>query len=251
MDREALGVALVTGASRGIGAAIARRLGAVGYKVGVNFIREEQRAQEVLAAVRAAGSDGVLCRADVTREDEVHAMVETITSKLGPVDVLVSNAGGALAPAPFDSLAWADVQRHLDVHVRGAFNCARAILPLMVKRRRGRIIAIGSIVTDSAPPSQLTGYVVAKHALIGLCRSLAVEYGPKGVSVNLVAPGMTETDLVADFPERARALTKVQTPFRRLATPEDLAEIVAFLASARSGFLTGSTLRVCGGQVMI
>jgi 3-oxoacyl-[acyl-carrier protein] reductase len=250
-DHAAPGVALVTGASRGIGAAIARRLAAAGHRVVVNFLKEERRAQDVLDGIRSRGGDGVVWRADVSQEDEVRAMVMGVTEALGPIDVLVSNAGGPVTPASFESVSWADVQRQLDVHVRGTFHCAQAVLPRMVERGRGRIIAVGSIYADTVPPAHLTGYVVAKHALVGLCRSLAAEYGPKGVLVNMVAPGLTRTELIDGVPEKARALARMQTPLRRLAEPEDVAEAVAFLADERSLFLTGATLRVCGGQVML
>ncbi len=244
-------VALVTGGSRGIGAAIARGLAAAGCRVVINFIKNETAANEVQRAIESGGGQAIAIQADVTDADAVKRMVDGAASHFGkPVDVLINNASGAIQARPFAETSWAEMQMHFDTQVRGAFNCVQAALPAMLAAQSGRIINIGSIYAWNTPPANLAGYVTAKAALQAFTRALAVELGPKGIRVNLVSPGMTETDLIADVPERLRKVQAMQTPLRRLATPEDVARTVAFLCSDAADFITGADIPVCGGVTM-
>ncbi|MCX6008161.1 MAG: SDR family oxidoreductase, partial [Chloroflexi bacterium] len=154
-------------------------------------------------------------------------------------------------PMPFDDLEWESIQEQLDVQVKGAFNCARVALPRMLEAQSGTLVLIGSIYADNVPPTHQMRYVVAKSALAALARCLAVEYGPKGIRINVVAPGMTQTDMIAHLPDKVKMLTRMQTPLRRLAEPVDIANVVAFLLSSAARHLTGETIRVCGGAVML
>src|SRR5438132_13139577 len=178
-------------------------------------------------------------------------MVEQTKQKfVKPVDVLINNASGPIQARSFFETSWQDIQAHLDVQVRGAFNCCKAVLPAMLEQKSGRIVNIGSIAAKNVPPSEWTGYVLAKSALHALTRSLAAELGQKGIRVNMVSPGMTETTLTAEVPERLRKVQAMQTPLRRLSLPGDIAKAVLFLCSNAADFITGADIPVCGGVSM-
>jgi 3-oxoacyl-[acyl-carrier protein] reductase len=244
-------VALVTGASRGIGAAIAVALGALGHRVIVNFHRNDAKARDVASAIHAAGGQAMTFAADVTDAAAVSRMVADAESRFGaPVDVLVNNASGPTQQKPLLDMEWADLTAHLDTQVKGAFNCIKCVAPGMAARGAGHIINIGSTHAWGVPPASLAGYVAAKSALAALTRSAAVELGPKGIRVNMVSPGMTETDLIADVPERMRKVLAMQTPLRRLALPDDVAGVVAALVSPAGAFIHGADIPVSGGAAM-
>jgi 3-oxoacyl-[acyl-carrier protein] reductase len=244
------GAVIITGASRGIGAAVARTLAADGFAVAVNYDQDEAGAFEVARSIETAGGRAMVFRADVTDEVAVQAMVEAVEAAFGPLSGVVNNAGGPVRLQTFDALAWEDFQSHLDVQLKGAFHVCQAVLPRLVARGGGVVINIGSVAAENVPPIRMTAYAAAKAALMCLSRSLAQEFGPKGVRVNCVAPGMVNTGLIANFPDKAKMVTKMQTPLRRLAEQGDVAGAVAFLFSERAAFLSGQTLRVCGGATM-
>ena len=244
-------VALVTGASRGIGAAIALALGQAGAAVAVNYCRDAQSAADVCRAVEQAGGRAVAVQADVADPSAAAAALDHARRAFGgPVDVLVNNASIPHVPRPFLDTAWSDVQAFLDVQVRGAWQCSQAAIPGMLERRSGRIVNVGSILTHNVPPAQWTAFVMAKAALKSLTRSLAVEFGPHGILVNMVSPGMTETESIAAIPERLRKVQAMQTPLRRLGTPEDVARAVVFLCGDGGQYLAGTDIPVCGGAGM-
>lgn len=243
-------VALVTGASHGIGAAIARALAAQGIKVAVNYFASEEQAAKVVASIKAKGGEALAVRADVSNAEQVQSLFEQIEARLGLVDVLVNNAWSRLIQRPFLDLNWQDFKEQLDVGVQAPVLCCRAALPGMIKKQFGRVVNIGSSAADGIPPIHQSAYVVAKTALGALTRCLAAEYGPRGINVNLVEPGMTDTTFIGDIPQKARLLTEVQTPLRRIAQPDEIASVVAFLVSPAAQYITGETVRVCGGQVM-
>ena len=152
----------------------------------------------------------------------------------------------------FAELTWEDIQRQSEVQVRGLFTVMHAVLPRMVEERiAGRVVCISSIAADDVPPAQQHDYVLAKAALTALTKSLAVEYGPKGIALHLVAPGMTETERIASMPQKAKLLTKMQSPGRHLIRPQELADAVAFLLGRETCAMTGETLRVCSGIHML
>jgi 3-oxoacyl-[acyl-carrier protein] reductase len=244
-------VALVTGASRGIGAATARALARGRIAVLVNYRASHGRAEEVVAAIREDGGVAELAPGDVTDADAIDRLVKTAEDRFGRhIDVLVNNASGPIDPKEVLQLCWDDLQRQIDVHVRGAFNCVRAVVPGMCEVGAGRIVNIGSIFTWGVPPPKQAAYVTAKAALGALTRSLALELGPKGIRVNMLSPGMTETDLIGDVPDRLRKVYAMQTPLRRLAFPDDVASCVAMLCSPAGDFINGSDIPVCGGSAM-
>jgi 3-oxoacyl-[acyl-carrier protein] reductase len=250
MATEGAQTILVTGASGGIGNAVARSLGAAGNSVILNYNRDKDSTTEAIREIEAAGGRGIAVRADVANEKEVTRMLSEAREAMGDIQGLVHCAGASNVPIPFDSLDWGEVQGQLDVHVKGAFNCVKAVVPAMVSAKTGAIVFISSIVADGAPPTQQLRYTVAKAALSALGRSLASELGPRGIRVNMVSPGMTQTPMLANYPDKAKMVTKMQTPLRQLAEASDVANAVGFLLSPASRHITGETIRVCGGITM-
>jgi 3-oxoacyl-[acyl-carrier protein] reductase len=177
-------------------------------------------------------------------------MVEQVVRHLGPITVLVNCATAKIAAIKLSDLLWSDFEAHLGTTIRGAFYLVRSVLPLMEKAHYGKIIHINSQYVES-PETSLLPYITAKGALTGFSRALAFDLAPKGIRVNSVSPGMTDTEQIADVPERVRLVIAARTPLRRLAQPEDVAAAVVFLASERADFLAGETIRVNGGQVML
>ncbi|MGO8673075.1 MAG: SDR family oxidoreductase [Capsulimonadaceae bacterium] len=244
-------VALVTGSSRGIGAATARALALQGLKVAVNYANSIHEAQSVVREIEDAGGLAACFCADVGDTEQIQNLVNNVASTFGPVDVLVNNAWPRHVLRPFAETEWSEFERQWNMGVRAAFLCSHSVLPSMIERGIGRIINIGSIAADATPPINQSAYVVAKSALAALTRSMAAELGPKGITVNLVAPGMTDTTFIGDMPQKARMLAQAQTPLRRLARPEDIADVIAFLAGPGGSYVTGETVRVCGGSMML
>lgn len=244
--------ALVTGAGGGIGRAIALRLAQAGFNVVANYHSRADRALALAEQINAADTPAraVAVRADVSTEAGVLSLLEAADRSFGGVDVLVNNASPVIGAKGLADTDWSDIQTHLDVQVKAAFLLARAATPAMTARGWGRIISITSQAAEGQPTPGWTGYALAKSALASLSRQLAAELGPSGVTVNCVAPGMTETALIGAIPEKVQLMTARQTPLRRLATPEDVAAAVAYLASDDGAFVTGHTLSVNGGMAM-
>ena len=243
-------VALVTGGAGGIGSAISRRLAADGHAVVITYERGRERAQHLIDQLTTDGFRALAVQADVKDAEQTAAALEAATRAFGPVTVLVNNAAPPILPKPLEGLAWADFQKHLDIQVRGAFELSKACAPLMKEAGYGRIVNMTSQVVDGNPSVNWTAYAVAKAALATLSRYLAAELGPTGVTVNCVSPGMTETSLIGDIPEKVQLMVARQTPLRRLSTTRDVADAVAFLVSPQAAFITGHTLAVNGGLTM-
>ncbi|WP_293801998.1 3-oxoacyl-ACP reductase [uncultured Bosea sp.] len=246
---------LVTGASRGIGAAIAKAFAAEGGIVIVNYRTNEAAAEAVVAECRALGGDALAIAADVTSAEAVAAMATRIAEEVGRLDVVVNNA---FAPYRFDpdnrsrfwETPWEAYEQQFEGAVKAAYTVSRAMLPLLQRRSGGAIVNLASdLVTRPSIPYH--DYTTAKAALVGFSRNLAAELGPLGIRVNCVAPGLVyPTQASADTPEEVREMLIAQTPLRRIATPEDIAGPVLFLASDWSRFVTGQILHVDGGLVM-
>ena len=241
-------VALVTGASRGIGRAIARALGALGMKVALNYRGDEAAAREAYDEVVAAGApEAMLCRANVADSGAAHTMVQEVMATLGPIELLVNNAGiqrSVLAQKMSDE-DWREV---MGVNLDGPFFLARAVLPSMLERRSGQIIMVAS-ASSFMGQRGAAAYVTSKHGLIGLTRALAVETAGRGVRVNAVAPGLTQTDLLGGMqPEQLERLVSI-VPMRRLGQVEEVAEMVRFVACGAT-YSTGNIFHVGGGVVM-
>jgi 3-oxoacyl-[acyl-carrier protein] reductase len=250
MARELDGkVALVTGASRGIGRAIAVALGAQGAKVVINYVSNEGAAAEAVAAVTAAGGTATLKRFDVADGAAADAAIKEIAAE-GGLHILVNNAGIAVNGLTLGAKD-ADWQRSLNVNLTGTFNCTRAALRSLMKARdAGRIINLTSVVGEMGSAGQAP-YVAAKAGVIGLTRTWAREYASRGVTVNAVSPGYIDTDMTAaDLPEERKAEVMKLIPLGRVGRPEDVAAAVTYLAGPGAVYVTGQVLRVNGGLLM-
>jgi 3-oxoacyl-[acyl-carrier protein] reductase len=242
-------VALVTGASRGLGEAIARKLASCGAKVGVNYFASPHKAKGVVEDVRRTGGTAELFKADVREEKEVQSLVEGVRKKLGPVDILVINATG---PQPFiriEDLSWRACLDQLEFFVKSPLLLVQAVVGSMKERRYGRIINIGSEVFERGLP-EFSSYVSAKGAQLGLTRSWALELAKNQITVNLVAPGWIPTERHAHDPQEAKEAYAAAVPMGHMGLAEDVAEAVAFLASDGAKFITGQKIAVNGGNTL-
>ena len=236
-------IALITGASRGIGAAVARRLHADGYTVVINYVNSTGAAQALARAL-----DGLALQADVADPDQVNAMVAAVLECFGRLDALICNAGVAWQglTQDMDDLSYRKV---MSTDLDGAFYCCRAALPTMIAQKSGRIVLISSMWGQTGGACE-AAYSAAKAGLLGLGKSLAKEVGPSGITVNVVSPGVIETDMNAHLsPGDLRSLAD-ETPLGRMGRPGEVAAAVSFLCSDDAGFITGADLPVNGGLVI-
>lgn len=248
-------VVLVTGASRGIGRAIARAFAAEGASVAVNYLNNDAAAAEAVAECKAAGGDAWAVKADICYEPAVRTLVVQTLDEMGRIDVLVNNAFRSYSFDPeqrhaFGELSWMDYQAQFDGAVGAAYNTCKAVLPHLRQRAQGAIVNIVSDLVER-PMVPYHDYTTAKSALIGFSRNLAAEFGPLGIRVNCVAPGLVyPTEASGATREEFRESIAAATPLRRIARPDDVAGAVLFLASDWSSFITGQVLFVDGGLVM-
>ncbi len=242
-------VALITGASRGIGRAIAKLFAREGAKVAINYSSSDKEASSLLKEIQKLGIDALLVKADVSKTDDVKKMVQRTVEKFGQIDILVNNAGIAL-PAAFLDCTDKIWDTTMDINLTGIFLCSKEVAPIMQKQKRGKIINIASIC-GLAERTALgnTAYVVSKAGAIGLTRSLAVNLSPK-INVNAICPGFTETDMTAPLPPKMRRIAVEESLLNRTGKPEDIANTALFLASEESDFITGEILNVSGGRAM-
>ena len=249
-ERRLSKVALVTGGAGGIGEAICRRLAADGFQVALHYHRNKGRAEQIVESIRSIGGQAVMIGADLSTPADAASLVERTSSALGPVGVLVNNASPRINPKSLADLNWADMQQHLDVQLKATFLLTQECAAAMARQRAGRIVNITTQAIRGTPTPHWTAYAVAKAALAAYSRQIAAELGPSGITVNCVAPGMTETALIGDIPQKQQMIIGRQTPMRRLAKPQDVAAAVAYLASDDACFVTGHTLDVNGGLGM-
>lgn len=240
--------ALVTGASRGIGRAIALCLAAEGARVAINYAGNVKAAEEVKASIEAAGGTAILCQADIADSAAVEAMIADVVKEFGAIDILVNNAG-ITRDTLLMRMKDEDFAKVLDTNLKGVFYCTKAVSKLMMKKRAGRIVNMASVVGLVGNAGQ-TNYAAAKAGVIGFSKSAAKELASRGITVNVVAPGFIGTDMTAGLPESVKEKMLTDIPLGRMGEPEDVANAVLFLASDQASYITGQVVNVDGGMVM-
>lgn len=241
-------VAIITGGSRGIGSAVAIELAQNGFDVVINYAGNEAKAIETQKACENAGVKAITVKADISKADEVEAMIKATTDAFGRIDVLVNNAGITkdcllmrMSEAYFDDV--------IDINLKGAFLCMKAVTRIMMKQRYGRVINMSSVVGVYGNAGQMN-YAASKAGLIGMTKTMSKEVASRGITVNAIAPGFIKTDMTAELKEDTIATIEKQIPVGRLGEAVDIAKTVSFLASEHAGYITGQVLGVDGGMVL-
>jgi len=238
-------VSLVTGASRGIGAAIAISLANAGSEVLINYRSEHNAADEVVNAIKNAGGIAQKCKFDVTNALEVTSEVDRVTAELGRIDILVNNAG-INRDRTFLKMSGEDWEQVINTNLTGVFNVTKAALPHMLSQGWGRIVNISSIIGIMGNIGQ-SNYAASKAGILGFSRSIAKELASKGITVNVIAPGFTSTSMVNSLSETVKDSLITRIPLKRFATPREVGDLVAFVCSPRADYITGEVFSISGG----
>lgn len=240
--------AIVTGAARGIGRAIALKLASNGVNIVLNYRSSEEKAIEVEEEIKKLGVEVLRVQGDISKLADVENLVNSAKDRFGVIDIMVNNAGITkdtlilrMKEEEFDSV--------IDTNLKGVFNCLKSITPIMVKQKTGKIINLSSVVGIVGNAGQVN-YAASKAGVIGMTKSLAKEVGSRGITVNAVAPGFIETEMTEVLGEKLKEESKKAIPLKRLGTPEDVAAVVSFLASDEANYVTGQVINVDGGMVM-
>lgn len=240
-------VILITGASRGIGAATAKRLARCGAAVVINYHQNRDRALEVLQEIEKGGGSAMIFQADVTQKKQVEEMARAVREKFSDVDVLVNNAYLPFEVNPLHQISWEGLEKAVRYELAALHNCARAFIPGLIEKKKGKIIVVSSRLAQQPLP-RLGAYAAAKAALEAMANTMAIELGPLGITVNVVTPAMTLTDASAIMPEEYKERVRQSRPLRKHLYPEDIAGTIAFLATDDADMLTGSNVLVTGGS---
>ncbi len=243
--------ALVVGATGGIGKATSLMLAKEGFDILIHYYSDHAGALNLKQQLQQLNVKAEICKADVTKEEDIKALIELFQRKFDTLTAFVNCATIKLPSIKINNLDWEDIQKQIDINIKSNFLLLKYFLPIMEQSKYGKIVFLETQAIEGTPPLEWLPYVTAKSALYGFGKSLAVELATKGIRVNFVSPSMTDTELIANIPEKVRLVTSAKTPLRRLANPEDVANAIVFFASDKSDFMTGETLRVNGGQVMI
>ncbi|MGD9192777.1 MAG: SDR family oxidoreductase [Desulfobacterales bacterium] len=243
-------VAVITGASRGIGAASARALAHHGATVVVNYIKSKDKAEDLLDGIKKAGGRGMVYQADVRDQGAVNVMVEATHKEFGKIDVLVNNANINFPIKPFTEFTWDQMEAKILGEMKALYNCSQAVLKDMMNRKSGKLIFVSSSLSRF-PGYGFSAHAAAKSAMDSMAKVMAMELGPSGITVNVVGPGLTLTDATAGQPKEVHEQVAAITPLRRLGMPDDIAGVVLFLASSLSDYLNGEYIPVTGGSFMI
>lgn len=240
--------AIVTGAAKGIGKAIALKLASLGANIVLNYRSSEEKAIETENEIKALGVEVLRVKGDISNISDVENLVNTAKEKFGKIDIMVNNAG-INKDTLILRMKEEDFNSVIDVNLKGVFNCLKTITPVMVRQKSGKIINLSSVVGIAGNAGQVN-YAASKAGVIGMTKSLAKEIGARGITVNAVAPGFIETDMTEVLGEKFKEETKKAIPLKRLGKPEDVANVVAFLASEDADYITGQVIQVDGGMVM-
>lgn len=243
-------VALVIGATGGIGRAVAKQLAEDGYDIVLHYFSNKEKANELKRAIQEKTNvKAVAIQADINKESDIHELITQTIREFYRIDCMVNCASVPIPNIKVSELEWEDFLKQFNLNIKTNLQLVKAILPQMLEHKYGKIIFVSSEVCDQ-PTKNWAHYTTAKSALEGFARSLAFDLAPNGIRVNMVSPGLIATDLTADIPEKIKLLSAMQTPLRRLAIPEDVAGAVSFLASSKSDYLSGEVIRINGGQIM-
>lgn len=240
--------AIVTGAAKGIGKAIALKLASLGANIVLNYRSSEEKAIETENEIKALGVEVLRVKGDISNISDVENLINSAKEKFGKIDIMVNNAG-ITKDTLILRMKEEDFNSVIDVNLKGVFNCLKTITPVMVKQKSGKIINLSSVVGIAGNAGQVN-YAASKAGVIGMTKSLAKEIGARGITVNAVAPGFIETDMTEVLGEKFKEETKKAIPLKRLGKPEDVANVVAFLASEDADYITGQVIQVDGGMVM-
>jgi 3-oxoacyl-[acyl-carrier protein] reductase len=239
-------VALVTGASRGIGASAARRLAQSGASVVVNYLKSADQAKAVLKAVENEQASGMVWQADVTDRGQVERMAQAVAENFGAIDILVNNAFFPFEIAPMMQLSWKGLEEALSKELAALHNCVQVFAPGMIEKNKGKIIVVSTRLAQQ-PLARMGAYAAAKAAMESMANTLAIELGPSGIAVNIVTPAFTLTEASTVMPETYKEKARLARPLQKHLYPEDIAGAIAFLASDESDMVTGANIVVTGG----
>ncbi len=244
-------VAIVTGASRGIGHAISKKFAEEGAKLALNYNASQKEVEELQREIKSMGGDSIVVQGDVSKQSDVARVIESSVKSFGRIDVLVNNAGIIFRKKILESVE-EEWDRTIDVNVKSVYLLTKAVAPIMIKQGKGKIVNISSISGLNGPLSaiEIPDYAASKAAVVGLTKSLALNLAPT-INVNVVCPGATETDMFSKMSQEAKTLRIAETPLGRFGKPVEVANAVLFLASDESDFVTGETIVVSGGRGML
>ncbi len=244
-------VALVIGSTGGIGSDVAKKLAANGYSVALHYNTNESKAILLKDEIGLDNNKCMIVNADILNADSIDNMVEQVERRLGKINILVNCATIKIPNIKFEKLDWIDLENQININVKANFYLVKKISNFMKECKYGKIVFVTTQYTESTPPKEMMHYVVGKNALNGFSKSLAIELSTYEINVNLVSPGMTETELISDVPEKMRLLNAAKIPLRRLGNVEDVSNVILFLVSDKSKYITGETIRVNGGINML
>ena len=242
--------ALIIGSTGGIGSATCLQLAKDGFEIAIHYYKNKNKAENLKKQIEKLGRKAVIVSGDIISPEDIIEIKEKSMRAIGNISIIANCSTIPVPNIKFADLEWGDMRAHYDINIKGSFNLLREFVPDWEKAQFGKFISLTTLATEK-PNAQWVPYITSKTALNGFVKALAFELAPKGIRINLVSPGMVDTPLIADIPEKIRLLSAAQTPLRTIATVEDVAGSISFLASEKSNFLTGETIRVNGGQIML